>query len=91
MYGSEHNPISRQLSASSFLTDNPACCWAWMQDIGGTPRPTRGPREYGRVQTSIGGTIVVYRDGLVIVTASERMRLAIQRLRLAIQEGAHDE
>ena len=78
-HGTEHI-ITRQLSAVSFLTDNPAHCYAWMLDIG-IPLPTRGPREYGRVQTSIGGTVVVYRDGLLIVTASGRVRLAMQEVR----------
>jgi hypothetical protein len=66
-------PIERQLSPISFSTNDPAACLAWLQEIGGTCIPTRGPREVGRVRTPSGGLIIVYEGNLLIAIGPEEL------------------
>lgn len=61
--------LTRQLSPVSFESSDPATTLAWLVAIGGHQMPRRSPRELGRVRTEVGGSIVVYRDGLIVATA----------------------
>jgi hypothetical protein len=64
-YHPTEGAITRRLSPSSFETDDPAGCVAWLQAIGGRLQPVRGPLEQGRVSIG-GGGVIVYRSGLII-------------------------